>query len=138
MGRILALDYGKKRTGIAVTDPLKIIANGLMTIETSALFDFLKEYTKKELIEKIIIGDPLHLDGSPTDATPAVRHCIRRLKNTFPNIPIISVDERYSSKIAVQAMLEMGMKKKDRRKKSNIDLIAATLLLQDYLGNNIL
>lgn len=138
MGRILALDYGKKRTGIAVTDPLKIIANGLITIETEKLFDFLKEYANKESIEKIIIGNPINLDGSPTDATPAVHHCIRRLKNTFPAIPIISVDERYSSKMASNAMLEMGMKKKDRQEKGNIDLIAATMLLQDYLGNNIL
>lgn len=138
MGRILALDYGKKRTGIAVTDPLKIIANGLLTIETEKLFDFLKEYAVKESIEKIIIGNPLNLDGSPTDATPAVHHCMRRLKNAFPAIPIIPVDERYSSKMASNAMLEMGMKKKDRREKGNIDLIAATMLLQDYLGNNIL
>lgn len=138
MGRILALDYGKKRTGIAVTDPLKMIATGLETIETEKLFDFLKEYAIKEPLEKIIIGNPVNLDGSPTDATPSVHHCIRRLKNTFPTIPIVSVDERYSSKMASKAMLEMGMKKKDRREKSNIDLIAATMLLQDYLGNNIL
>jgi putative holliday junction resolvase len=138
MGRILALDYGKKRTGIAVTDPLKIIATGLQTIETEKLFDFLKEYAIKEPLEKIIIGDPVNLDGSPTDSTPAVHHCILRLKNLFPEIPIVSVDERYTSKMATRAMLEMGMKKKERQEKSNIDLIAATMMLQDYLANNIL
>lgn len=116
MGRILALDYGKKRTGIAVTDPLKIIATGLQTIETEKLFDFLKEYAIKEPLEKIIIGDPVNLDGSPTDSTPAVHHCIRRLKNLFPEIPIVSVDERYTSKMATRAMLEMGMKKRNVRK----------------------
>lgn len=138
MGRIIALDYGKKRTGIAVTDPLKIIANGLVTIETEKLFDFLNDYVSKESVEKIIIGNPLNLDGSPTDITASVHHCIRRLKNNFPAVPIISVDERYSSKMASRAMVEMGMKKKDRREKANIDLIAATMMLQDYLANNIL
>lgn len=138
MGRIIALDYGKKRTGIAVTDPLKIIANGLTTVETEKLFDFLKAYASNESIESIIIGSPINLDGTPTDVTAAVQHCIRRLKNTFPAIPIIPVDERYSSKMASRAMVEMGMKKKDRRDKSNIDLIAATMMLQDYLANNIL
>ena len=138
MGRILALDYGKKRTGIAVTDPLKIIATGIQTINTENLFEFLSDYIKKETIEKIIIGLPMNLDGAPTDITAAVQHCIRRLKNTFPAIPIIPVDERYSSKMASKAMLEMGMKKKDRQEKSNIDLVAATMMLQDYLANNIL
>jgi putative Holliday junction resolvase len=138
MGRIIALDYGKKRTGIAATDPLKIIANGLLTVETEKLFEFLKNYVGKESIEKIIIGNPTNLDGSPTDATASVQHCIRRLKNMFPAIPIIPVDERYSSKMASRAMVEMGMKKKDRREKSNIDVIAATVMLQDYLANNIL
>lgn len=138
MGRILALDYGKKRTGIAVTDPLKIIATGIQTINTENLFEFLSDYIKKETIEKIIIGLPMNLDGTPTDITAAVQHCIRRLKNTFPAIPIIPVDERYSSKMASKAMLEMGMKKKDRQEKSNIDLVAATMMLQDYLANNIL
>ncbi|GDX43047.1 putative pre-16S rRNA nuclease [Bacteroidota bacterium] len=138
MGRIIALDYGKKRTGIAATDPLKIIANGLLTIETEKLFDFLKDYAGKESVEKIIIGNPTNLDGSPTDATASVQHCIRRLKNMFPAIPVIPVDERYSSKMASRAMVEMGMKKKDRREKSNIDVIAATMMLQDYLANNIL
>jgi len=135
MGRIIALDYGKKRTGIAATDPLKIIANGLLTIETEKLFDFLKDYAGKESVEKIIIGNPTNLDGSPTDATASVQHCIRRLKNMFPAIPVIPVDERYSSKMASRAMVEMGMKKKERQDKKNVDQIAATILLQEYLTN---
>lgn len=136
MARILAIDYGKKRTGIAVSDPLKIIANGLTTVNTQELFDFLKDYTAKEEVEKIIIGLPYQLDGSPTDATPAVLHCIRRLKNTFPLIPIVPVDEQFSSKMASKAMVEMGMKKKDRQKKELIDEIAATLLLQEFMQSN--
>ena len=134
MGRIIALDYGKKRTGIAVTDPLQIIATGLTTVETQTLFDFLKQYISTEVVEKILIGDPLNLDGTETDSTAAVKHCIRRLKNTFPNIPIVTIDERYTSKLASKAMVEMGMKKKERQKKGIIDEVAATMMLQEYLG----
>jgi putative Holliday junction resolvase len=133
MGRILALDYGKKRTGIAVTDPLQIIATGLTTVDSQQLFEFLKDYAKKEVLEMIIIGEPYNLDGKATDATAAVKHCIRRLKNTFPEIPIQTVDESFTSKMASKAMVEMGMKKKDRQKKGNIDEIAATIMLQEYL-----
>lgn len=136
MARILSLDYGKKRTGVAVTDPLQIIASGLTTVDTQQLFDFLKEYISKEVVEKIIIGLPYQLDGSPTDATAAVLHCIRRLKNSFPTIPVVSVDEQFSSKMASRAMLDMGLKKKDRQKKGLVDEIAATLLLQEYMQSN--
>ncbi|MEY4629247.1 MAG: hypothetical protein RLZZ595_1573 [Bacteroidota bacterium] len=136
MARILALDYGKKRTGIAVTDPLQIIASGLTTVDTQQLFDFLKAYIGKEEVEKIIIGLPYQLDGSPTDATASVLHCIRRLKNCFPTIPIVSVDEQFSSKMATRAMIDMGMKKKDRQKKGMVDEIAATLLLQEFMQSN--
>ena len=134
MGRIIALDYGKKRTGIAVTDPLQIIATGLTTVDTQTLFDFLQQYISTEVVEKIVIGDPLNLDGTETDSTAAVKHCIRRLKNTFPNIPIVTIDEGYTSKIASKAMVEMGMKKKERQKKGIIDEVAATMMLQEYLG----
>jgi putative Holliday junction resolvase len=136
MARILSLDYGKKRTGIAVTDPLQIIASGLTTVDTQQLFDFLKDYISKEVVEKIIIGLPYQLDGSPTDATAAVLHCIRRLKNSFPTIPVVPVDEQFSSKMASRAMLDMGLKKKDRQKKGLVDEIAATLLLQEYMQAN--
>lgn len=134
MGRILSIDYGKKRTGIAVTDPLKIIATGLTTVETPKLLAFLKEYISKEPVETIIIGMPSNLDDSPTHATPLVQSFIKQLNKTFPAIPVVEVDERYSSKMASQAMIEMGMKKKQRQNKGMIDEIAATILLQEYLN----
>jgi putative Holliday junction resolvase len=134
MARIMALDYGKKRTGIAVTDPLQMIASPLTTVDTQTLFDFLKDYINKEPIEKILIGLPLNLDGTDTDITAAVRHNIRRLKNSFPTIIIETVDEQYSSKLASKAMVEMGMKKKERQEKGNIDKMAAALMLQEYLN----
>jgi RNAse H-fold protein YqgF len=134
LGRILSIDYGKKRTGIAVTDPLKIIATGLTTVETPKLLAFLKEYISKEPVETIIIGMPSNLDDSPTHATPLVQSFIKQLNKTFPAIPVVEVDERYSSKMASQAMIEMGMKKKQRQNKGMIDEIAATILLQEYLN----
>jgi putative Holliday junction resolvase len=137
--RILAIDYGKKRTGIAVTDPLQLIATALDTVDTQELFAFLKAYCKREAVEQFVIGDPRNLDDSDTHATPLVRQCIARLQKEFPDIPVVAVDERFSSKRARQAMLEMGMKKKERQKKANVDQIAAALLLQEYLesrGNN--
>lgn len=134
MGRILAIDYGKKRTGIAVTDPLQIIASGLKTVDSQQLFEFLKEYTNNEIVDVIVIGEPYNLDGKETDSTAAVKHCIRRLKNTFPQTPIVTVDESYTSKNASKAMVDMGMKKKDRQKKENIDMMAATIMLQEYLN----
>ncbi len=137
MGRIIALDYGKKRTGIAVTDPFKLIATGLTTVDTQTLFDFLKKYVATEIVEKIIIGEPFNLDGTETDSTAAVQHCIRRLLNSFPSIPIETVDERFTSKMASKAMVEMGMKKKDRQKKGMIDEVAATMMLQEYLESKM-
>lgn len=133
MARILCLDYGGKRTGIAVTDPLQIIATGLTTVDTKDLYTFLTDYFKQEPVELIIIGEPLNLDDSPTHATPLVLKAIEQLTKKFPLIPIQKVDERYSSKNAVRAMVEMGMKKKDRRNKKTIDQIAATIILQEYL-----
>lgn len=133
MARILSIDYGGKRTGIAVTDPLQIIATGLTTIETKNFLSFLKDYFSKELVEKIIIGMPLNMDDTPTHATPLVINAIKQLNKNFPNIPVETVDERYSSKMAKAAMLEMGMKKMQRRKKELVDEIAATMLLQEYM-----
>ncbi len=133
MARILSIDYGLKRTGIAVTDPMQIIATGLCTVETPRLMNFLKEYMLKEPVEKIIIGEPRNLDDSETHITKDVEHFITRLKKTFPSTQIIGVDERYTSKMASRAMLEMGMKKKDRRNKALVDEIAATMMLQEYL-----
>jgi putative Holliday junction resolvase len=133
MARILAIDYGLKRTGLAVTDPLKIIATGLTTVETPKLFPFLKSYFQKEEVELILIGDPKNWDESDTHATPLVKKAIAKLKREFPSIPIQTVDERYTSKLARQSMLEMGLKKKDRQNKSLVDEIAATIILQEYL-----
>ena len=134
MSRILAIDYGGKRTGIAVTDPLQIIATGLTTIESKELIPFLKNYFLKEPVELIIIGLPKNWDESDTHGTPLVESAIKKIQKEFPAMPLKTVDERYSSKMAKDAMIEMGMKKKDRRDKKNVDLIAATIILQEYLG----
>ena len=134
MARILCIDYGGKRTGIAVTDPLQIIATALQTVETHLLFVFLKNYLKQEEVERILIGHPLNLDDSTTHATPLVEAAIKRLHKEFPQLPIERVDERFTSKLAGRAMLEMGMKKKQRREKGQIDQIAAAIMLQEYLA----
>ncbi len=133
MARIICIDYGGKRTGIAVTDPLQIIATGLTTIETKNFIPFLKDYFSKEQVEKIIIGMPTNWDDSDTHATPLVKRAIEQLKKNFPNMPIETVDERYTSKMAKNAMLEMGMKKMQRRDKKLVDEIAATIMLQEYM-----
>lgn len=134
MPRILSIDYGLKRTGIAVTDPLQIIATGLTTIESKQLVSFLKDYFSKEPVERIIIGMPKNWDDTDTHATPLVHKAIRELKKNFPAIPIETVDERYTSKMAKDAMLEMGLKKMQRRNKALVDEIAATIMLQEYLN----
>ena len=133
MARIISIDFGLKRTGLAVTDPYQIIATGLTTVHSKELIPFLKDYFEKELVELIIIGEPKNWDDSDTHATPLVEKCIKDLQKNFPAIPIKKVDERYTSKMAKDAMLEMGMKKKDRRNKALVDEIAATIMLQEYL-----
>ncbi len=133
MARILAIDYGLKRTGIAVTDPLQIIASALTTIESAKIFTFLEEYLKKEEVELILIGDPLNLDDSPTDISADVHRVIKILHKKFPAIPVKTVDERYSSLMASRAMLDMNMKKSRRREKGMVDQVAATMMLQEYL-----
>jgi putative Holliday junction resolvase len=133
MARILAIDYGGKRTGIAVTDPLQIIATGLTTIESKELIPFLKKYLRQETVELIVIGLPKNWDETDTHGTPLVESAIKKMKKEFPAMPIKSVDERYTSKMAKDAMLQMGMKKKDRQVKANVDVIAATIILQEYL-----
>ena len=136
MARILAIDYGGKRTGLAVTDPMQIIATGLITIESKELIPYLKKYFLAETVELIIIGLPVNWDESDTHGTPLVKAAIKKLEKEFPNIPLKTVDERYTSKMAKDAMLQMGMKKKDRRIKGNVDIIAATIILQEYLQSN--
>ena len=130
----MAIDYGLKRTGIAVTDPLQIIATGLTTVESPKLIAFLKEYIKKETVELILIGEPKNWDDSDTHATPLVRQVMVRLQKEFPAIPLKPVDERFTSKLASRAMVEMGMKKKQRQNKALVDEIAATIMLQEWLG----
>jgi putative Holliday junction resolvase len=136
MARILCIDYGGKRTGIAVTDPLQIIATGLTTVDSNELISFLKKYFLQEEVELIIIGEPKNLDDSDTHATPLVKEAIKKLRKEFPQIPIKTVDERFTSKMAKQAMIEMGMKKKDRQNKRTVDEIAATMMLQEYLASS--
>ena len=133
MPRILSIDYGLKRTGIAVTDPLKIIATGLTTIPSNTLIPFLKEYFMKEAVELVIIGKPKNWDDSDTHATPLVKSIIKKLMKEFPLMRIKTVDERFTSKMASQAMIDMGMKKMQRRNKALVDEIAATIMLQEYL-----
>lgn len=133
MSRIIAIDYGLKRTGLAVTDPLQIIATGLTTVESKQLIPFLKKYFVKEPVELILIGEPKNWDNTDTHATPLVEKCIKDLQKNFPGIPVKKVDERFTSKMAKQAMLEMGMKKMERRNKAIVDEIAATMMLQEYL-----
>jgi putative Holliday junction resolvase len=133
MARILAIDYGGKRTGLAVTDPLQIIATGLSTIESKQLIPYLKKYFLTEAVELIIIGLPKNWDDSDTHGTPLAEAAIKKLQKAFPQIPLKTVDERYTSKMAKDAMLQMGMKKKDRQIKGNVDIIAATIILQEYL-----
>ena len=136
MARVLALDYGVKRTGIAVTDPLKIIATPLDTIETNALIGFLKNYCATEQVETIVIGMPKDLYNRDTHATGAVRKVIDVITNALPAIPIVQVDERFTSKMAFDTMLTGGVKKKARRDKSTIDKLSATIILQSYLEQN--
>ena len=134
MARIMAIDYGKKRTGIAVTDPLQIIATGLTTIESHKLIPFLKEYFSREQVEKILIGMPKNWDESDTHGTEPARKAVEKIKKAFPQTPLEEVDERYTSKMAKDAIMQMGLKKKDRREKALVDEIAATIILQEYLG----
>lgn len=133
MARIMAIDYGGKRTGLAVTDPLQIIANGLTTVDTKDIFPFLKTYFSKEEVELVLIGEPKNWDETDTHATPLVKKFVERFKKDFPAMPIKMVDERYTSKLAKQAMLDMGLKKKQRRDKKLVDEIAATIMLQEYM-----
>jgi putative Holliday junction resolvase len=133
MPRILAIDYGLKRTGIAVTDPLQIIATALTTIDSARIFTFLEDYMKQEAVELILIGDPKNLDGSPTDATPHVQRIIGILHRKFPEIPVLPIDERHTSVMASRALHDMGLKKSKRREKGMVDQVAAVMLLREYL-----
>ncbi len=134
MARLLAIDYGRKRTGIAVTDSLQIIATALEMVRTHDFFVFLEEYLKKEEVETFIVGKPSNLDGTPTHSTPLVEAFVNRLRKLYPNIPIVLEDERFTSKIALQTMIAMGTTKQERQEKEgNLDKISATIILQSYM-----
>ena len=134
MGRILAFDYGTKRTGIAVTDPLQLIASGLKTVETSEILTFLKAYCKDEEVVLFVVGLPRQMNNLPSESEQFIKSFIRNLKHTFPEIPIKREDERFTSKMALQSMIDSGIKKKQRNNKAMVDEISATLILQSYLN----
>ena len=133
MSRILAIDYGRKRTGIAVTDPMQIIANGLTTVSTHQLMDFLLNYIKQEPVERIIIGHPKQMNNEDSENMKNIIPFMNRLKKLLPDMPVELVDERFTSVLAHQAMLAGGLKKKDRQNKALVDEISATIILQSYL-----
>lgn len=136
MARVLAIDYGKKRTGIAVTDSLQIIANGLTTVETHKLFDFLVNYMKKENVEKIVIGLPKQMNNELSENMKNIEPFVNRMRKNFPNLPLEYVDERFTSVIAQRTMIEAGIKKKNRQNKALVDEVSATIILQTYLESN--
>ncbi|WP_242204293.1 Holliday junction resolvase RuvX [Aestuariivivens insulae] len=133
MGRVLAIDYGLKRTGIAVTDELQIIASGLTTVDTKELLPFLKDYVANENVELFLVGEPKQMDNTPSESEALILPFLEKLTQHFPKIPIKRVDERFTSKMAFQTMLDSGLKKKQRKNKALIDEISATLILQSYL-----
>jgi putative holliday junction resolvase len=134
MGRILAIDYGLKRTGIAVTDVLRIIATPLETVETEKLLTFLQSYLKKELVDEFVVGMPKTLKNEDSQIAPAVRVFVEKLKETFPDKSVSLMDERFTSSIAQRALIDGGMKKKDRQVKGNVDKVSATIILQDFMN----
>ena len=133
MGRIIGLDYGKVRTGIAVTDELQLIASGLTTVLTSELLPFLKEYVREEKVTSFVVGEPKQMNNTPSESEALIGPFIRVLKQSFPEIPVYRQDERFTSQMAVKSMVASGMKKKNRREKAMVDEISATLILQAYL-----
>ncbi len=133
MGRIMGIDYGRKRTGVAVTDPLKIIAGNLATVPTHTLMQFIKDYLSREQVERIVVGQPTQLNGEPSESMKYITPFVNRLRKELPDMPVVMYDERFTSTIAHQAMIDGGMKKSDRRDKNRVDAIAATIILNDYL-----
>ena len=129
----MGIDYGRKRTGVAVTDPLQIVAGNLATVPTHELLQFIKDYIARESVERIVIGQPVQLNGEPSESMRYITPFVNRLKKELPDMPIVMYDERFTSTIAHQAMIDGGMKKSDRRDKARVDAIAATIILNDYL-----
>lgn len=133
MGRIMAIDYGSKRVGIAVTDPQQIISTGLTTVHSKDVIDFLKKYFAAEKVDCIVIGEPKRMNNQPSEVERLIGPFIQQLKKTFPDVTLKRMDERFTSKIAFQTMLEGGLKKKDRQNKETVDMISATIILQSYM-----
>ena len=129
----MGIDYGRKRTGVAVTDPLGIVAGNLATVPTHTLMQFIKDYLEREQVDRIVIGKPTQLNGEPSESMRYITPFVNRLKKELPDVPVVMYDERFTSAIAHQAMIDGGMKKSDRRDKSRVDAIAATIILNDYL-----
>ncbi len=138
MARILAIDYGQKRTGIAVTDNLQIIASGLTTIPSETVVLFLKDYFSKEKVVKVLVGEPKQMNGTPSQSAIFIDAFVSKFINTFPDMPVVRVDERFTSKMAFQTMIEGGLTKKQRQNKGLIDEISATIMLQDYLTRKMI
>ena len=136
MGRIMAIDYGIKRTGLAVTDPLGIIASGLDTVETPKLMSYLENYTRRETVDRFVVGDARHMDNTPSEAASDVDRFLKQLAKAFPGVPVSLEDERFTSVLAHRAMIEGGMKAKDRRDKMSVDKISAAIILQGWLDRN--
>lgn len=134
MGRILAIDYGKKRIGIAATDELQLIASGLTTVLSPEIFIFLKKYVSEEKVDRFVVGEPKQMDNTPSEAEALIAPFLHKLKNMFPEIPIERQDERFTSKMAFQTMIDSGLSKKQRRNKALVDEISATIILQAYLN----
>ncbi|KJJ39160.1 MULTISPECIES: Holliday junction resolvase RuvX [Aequorivita] len=135
MGRVLALDYGSKRTGIAITDELQLIASGLTTVATSTLMDFLKKYIASEKVDLVLVGEPKQKDGTHSNIEVEIQKFLKKFSETFPDLDVKRVDERYTSKMAFQTMIDSGLKKKQRQNKALVDEISATIILQEYLYN---
>jgi putative Holliday junction resolvase len=135
MAQILAIDYGKLRTGLAVTDDMQIIASGLATVATKELLDYLKTYTEKENVELFLVGEPKQMDNTASESEALIKPFISKLRSTFPHIPIERVDERFTSKMAAQTLIDSGLKKKQRQNKALLDEVSATIILQSYLYN---
>ncbi len=134
MARILALDYGTRRTGIAITDPFQLIASGLTTVATDDLWAFLEQYLREEDVERIVVGEPRQMDNTPSEVEGAIGGFLKELNKRYPKLPVTRQDERFTSKMALRTMVEGGMKKKKRRQKETLDQISATLILQSYLS----
>jgi putative Holliday junction resolvase len=135
MSRILGIDYGTKRTGIAVTDTLQIIASGLTTVATQELFDFIEKYLKEEEVEAFVVGEPLYPDGNPAQIAPHVKGFVNKLRKLYPDLPVHMQDERYTSEAAKQVILQSGANRKKRQDKALVDKVSAALILEDYLNS---